>query len=79
MTENIYDTVKQSLLQLKIKWAIFSEIYDIIDEEDAAIEPGQWKVPVLTLSNEFSGTQAFPYLLPQGKFDFNASLDFVEL
>ena len=36
------------------------------------------KVPVSTLSNEFRGEQAFPYLLPKGKFDYNASLDIVK-
>ena len=66
--------MKQSLLQLQIPWTTFvSEIPNIINDENVNITPGQGEKPVLILSNEFCEKQI--YLLPKGKFGYNASWD----
>ena len=54
---------------------LISEIPNIINEENITIAPGQRKKPVSILSDEFCEEQAFPYLLPTGKFGNNAPRD----
>ena len=54
---------------------LISEIPNIINEEKITIAPGQRKKPVSILSDEFCEEQAFPYLLPTGKFGSNAPQD----
>ena len=49
-----------------------SEIPNIIDQENVIIAPGQGKTPVSILSDKFCEEQAFPHLLPEGIFGFNA-------
>ena len=49
-----------------------SEIPNITDQENVIIAPGQGKTPVSILSDEFCEEQAFPHLLPEGIFGFNA-------
>ena len=49
------------------------EIPSIINDGNVIIAPGQGKKPVSTLSDEFCEGQAFPYLLPKGKFGYKAS------
>ena len=58
-----------------IKWAFVSEIPSINNEEKVLIALGQGKKTVSILSNEFCEEQAFPYLLPKGKFGCKAPRD----
>ena len=51
---------------------LVSEIPSIINDENVIIAPGQGKKPVSILSDEFCEEQAFPYLLPKGKFGYKA-------
>ena len=45
----------------------------IINEENVIIAPGQGKIPVSVLRDEFWEKQAFPHLLPKGKFVYNVT------
>ena len=51
---------------------LISEIPKIINDENALTETGQGKKRLSILSNEFCENQAFPYLLRQGQFGYNA-------
>ena len=55
--------------------ALVSEVPYIINDENVIIAPGQGKKPVSILSDEFCEEQAFPYLLPKGKFGYKAPRD----
>ena len=54
---------------------LVSEILNFINEENVIIAPGQGEKTVLILSYEFCEEQAFPDLLPTGKFVNNAPND----
>ena len=54
---------------------LISEILNIINEENVIIAPGQGKTPVSILGDEFCQAQAFPYLLPKGKFGYSVPQD----
>ena len=56
--------------------ALVSQIPNIINDENVIIAPGQGKNPVSILSDQFCEEQAFPYLLPKGKFGYKAPRDF---
>ena len=69
---------KQNLLQLNIQRTVsnetttlVSEIPNIIDKENVIIDEKE-KTPVSILSDIFCKEQSFSYLLPKGKFGFNA-------
>ena len=47
---------------------LVSAIPNIVSNQNNIIAPGQGKTPVSVLSDEFCEEQAFPYLLPTGKF-----------
>ena len=49
-----------------------SEIRNITNDEDVIIAPGQIKNQLSTFSNKFCEKKAFPYLIPKGKFGYNA-------
>ena len=55
--------------------ALVSEIPSIINDKNVIIAPGQEKKPVSILNDEFCEEQAFPYLLPKGKFGYKAPRD----
>ena len=55
--------------------ALVSEFPSIINDENVIIAPGQGKKPVSILSDEFCEEQAFPHLLPTGKFGYKAPQD----
>ena len=55
--------------------ALVSEFPSIINDENVIIAPGQGKKPVSILTEEFCEEQAFPYLLPKGKFGYKAPRD----
>ena len=55
--------------------ALVSEIPSIIKDEKVIIAPVQGKKPVSILNDEFCEEQAFPYLLPKGKFGSKAPRD----
>ena len=77
--------VKQSLRQLEIhlnmhrtasnETTLFSEIQNIINDENVIIAPGQGKKPISILSYEFLEEKAFLYHLPKAKFGYNALRD----
>ena len=48
-------------------------ILNIINKENVIIALGQSKIPVSILSDKFCEEQVFPYLLPTGRFGYNAS------
>ena len=52
-----------------------SDIPNIVNNENIIIAPSQGKTPVSVLSDEFCEEQTFPYLLPTGKFGYNAPRD----
>ena len=54
---------------------LISEIPNIINEENVTIAPRQRKKTISILSDKFCEKQAFLYLLPTGKFGYNASQD----
>ena len=54
---------------------LVSEIPNTINEENVTIAPGQGKIPVSVLRDEFCEEQAFPHLLPKGKFGYNVPRD----
>ena len=54
---------------------LMSEIPNIIYEENVIIVPGQGKLPVSILGNEFCEEQAFAYLFPKGKFGYSVPRD----
>ena len=54
---------------------LVSEIHIIINEENVIIAPGQRKIPVSILRDEFCKDQAFPFLIPKGKFGYNVPQD----
>ena len=54
---------------------LVSEIPNIINNKNNIIAPGQRKTPVSILRDEFCEEQAFPYLLPKGKFGYNTPRD----
>ena len=58
-----------------IETTLISDIPIIIDEKNFIIAPGQGKNSVLILSDELCKEQAFPYVLPKGKFRYNAPRD----
>ena len=47
---------------------LVSAIPNIVSNQNNIIAPGQGKTPISVLSDEFCEEQAFPYLLPTGKF-----------
>ena len=49
---------------------LVSEIPNIINDENVIIAPAQGKTPVSILKDEFCEEQAFPHLLPKGKFGY---------
>ena len=53
--------------------AQFSEIPNIIIDENVTMAPGRGKIPVLIVSDKFCEGQAYLYLLLMGKFGYNAS------
>ena len=55
--------------------ALVSEIPSIINDENVITAPGQGKKPVSVLNDEFCEVQAFPYILPKGKFGYKAPRD----
>ena len=55
--------------------ALVSEVPYIINDENVIIAPGQGKKPVAILNDEFFEEQAFPFLLPKGKFGYKAPRD----
>ena len=85
MTENINDRSKTEFASdedpLKMhrtasnEITLVSEIPNIINNKNNTIAPGQRKTPVSILSDEFCEEQAFPYLLPKGKFGYNTPRD----
>ena len=52
-----------------------SEIPNIINDENVIIAPGQGRTLVSILRDEFCEQQAFPHLLPNGKFGYNVPRD----
>ena len=54
---------------------LVSEIPNIINEGNVIIAPGQGKITVSILRDEFCEKQAFPHLLPKGKFGYNVPRD----
>ena len=54
---------------------LVSDIPNIVNNENIILAPGQEKTPVSVLNDEFCGEQTFPYLLPIGKFGYNAPRD----
>ena len=85
MTENINDRSKTEFASdedpLKMhrtasnEITLVSEIPNIINNKNNIIASGQRKTPVSILSDEFCEEQAFPYLLPKGKFGYNTPRD----
>ena len=66
-----YISVEDPLSMHKTGWnetALISEIPSNFNNEIAIIALGLGKKPVSVLSIEFCEEQAFPYLLPKGKF-----------
>ena len=55
--------------------ALVSEIPYIINDGNIIIALGQGEKTVSILSNEFFKEEAFPYLLPRGKFGFKVPRD----
>ena len=51
---------------------LVSETPNIISEENFIITPGQGNMLAAILCDEFCGERVFPYLLPIGKFGYNA-------
>ena len=51
---------------------LVSDIPNIVNNENIIIAPGQGKTPISVLSDEYREEQAFPYILPTGKFGWNA-------
>ena len=54
---------------------LVSDIPNIVNNENIIFAPSQEKTPVSVLIDEFCGEQTFPYLLPTGKFGYNAPRD----
>ena len=54
---------------------LISNIPNIVSNQNIIIEPGQGKTPVSVLSDKFCEEQTFPYLLPTGRFGYNAPRD----
>ena len=52
-----------------------SEIPYIINDENVIIAPGQGKIPISILNDEFFEEHACPYLLAKGKFGYEAPRD----
>ena len=52
-----------------------SEIPYIINDENVIIAPGQRKIPISILNDEFFEEHACPYLLAKGKFGYEAPRD----
>ena len=52
--------------------SLVSKIPSMINDENVIIAPAQGKKPVSILNDEFCEDQAFPYLLPTGKFGYKA-------
>ena len=57
------------------KTALVSEIPSMINDENIIILQGEGKKPVSILNDEFCEDQAFPYLLPKGKFGYKVHRD----
>ena len=57
------------------KTALVSEIPSMINDENVIISKGEGKKPVSILNDEFCEDQAFPYLLPKGKFGYKVHRD----
>ena len=71
--ETEYDSVEDPLSMRRTAsndTAPVSEVPYIINDENDIIAPGQRKKPVSILSDEFCEEQAFPDLLPKGKFGY---------
>ena len=85
ITENINDRIETSFVSIEDprnmhrtashETTLVSEIPNIINVGNVIIAPRQGKKSVSISSNEFCEEQAFPYLLPKGKFRYNASQD----
>ena len=54
---------------------LISEISKIVNEENLIILPRQSKILVSILHDKVCEVQAFPSLLPKGKFGYNAPRD----
>ena len=54
---------------------VSAKVSYIINDKNIKIAPGQGKKPVSILNDEFCEEQAFPYLLPKGKFGYKAPQD----
>ena len=52
--------------------AVVSEIPCLINDENVIIAPGQGKIPMSVLNDEYCEEQSFPYLLPKGKVGYKA-------
>ena len=65
---NLYKTASKET-------TLVSEIPNIINEENVIIAPGQGKIPVSILRDEFCEEQAFPHLLPKSKVGYNVPRD----
>ena len=81
--ETEYDLVEDSLIMHRTgsnETALVSEIPYIINDENVIMTPRQKKKKkkkktVSILSDEFCEEQAFPYLLPKGKFGYKVPRD----
>ena len=69
---NVHRTASNETAFVSVVSAQFSYI---INDKNIIIAPGQGKKPVSILSDEFCEEQAFPYLLPKGKFGYKAPQD----
>ena len=73
-----YGSTKSSLTKHRTgsnETTFASKIPNIINDENGVIVPWQGKNPVSILSDECCEEQAFPYLIPKGKFDYKAPRD----
>ena len=70
---SVEDLLNMQRIASNERFLVF-QIQNIINDENVIIAPGQGK-KVSVLSDEFCEEQAFPYLLPKGKFGYDAPRD----
>ena len=80
--ETEYDSIEDPLNVLRTASnetafvsVVSAQVSYIINDKNIIIAQGQGKKPVSILSDEFCEEQAFPYLLPKGKFGYKAPQD----
>ena len=70
---SVEDLLNMQRIASNERFLVF-QIQNIINDENVIIAPGHGK-KVSILSDEFCEEQAFPYLLPKGKFGYDAPRD----